>query len=116
MAATEANRRNRSTSNRNRLPLTPNAPSRRGGSHGAARVGERGEAPAVAIKTTAMHLTPNVVIAARGDVGATRRARPALHITPNVVIAARGNVSPRPAARWRSLLKVDASDLRRFRA
>ncbi len=91
MAATEATPRNRTTADRNRLPLTPMLTAMRRGGHQTAGRAQHAESPAVPAATPAMHITPNVVIAARGDVRSARRGR-------------------------RSILQVDAMDLRRFRA
>ena len=93
MAATGATRHNRTTNStdRNRLPLTPKVTTSRRGGHQTAGRAQRTESPAVPAATPAMHITPNVVMAARGDVRSARRGR-------------------------RSILQVDALDLRRFRA
>lgn len=59
---------------RNRLPLTPSVTSSRRGGHAPIR-SETVERPSGAPATPAMHLTPNVVIAARGTVSAEDRGR-----------------------------------------
>ncbi len=65
MPATSANSRSSRTT-RTRLPLTPKVTSSRRGGHVATRrVGAPAETASVAV-TPALHLTPNVVSAARG--------------------------------------------------
>ena len=74
MSATSANSRSIGT-NGTRLPLTPKVTSNRRGSHTPSRRPQsRNEAAPVAA-TPAMHVTPNVVIAARGGVPLSRVSR-----------------------------------------
>ncbi len=51
-----------------RLPLTPKVTSSRRGSHAPIRSAPSPVEPATVASTPAMHVTPNVVIAARGSV------------------------------------------------
>lgn len=62
---------------RNRLPLTPSVTSSRRGGHAPIRseTVERPSGAPATPATPAMHLTPNVVIAARGTVSAEDRGR-----------------------------------------
>ncbi len=65
MPATSADSRSNSTT-RSRLPLTPKVVASRRGGHAATRPARTAAAPAPVAVTPAMHLTPNVVSAARG--------------------------------------------------
>ncbi len=66
MPATSADSRSASTPG-SRLPLTPKVISHRRGGHAPVRrVRAEAEGPATVASTPAMHITPNVVSAARG--------------------------------------------------
>jgi hypothetical protein len=67
MSATSANSRS-TRPNRNRLPLTPKVMSSRRGGHLVPRPEPTPAETAPVVGTPAMHITPNVVVAARGDV------------------------------------------------
>ncbi len=78
MAATEALRHNRTSARpatRTRLPLTPKVTTNRRGGHDVARRAQPVESPAAATVTPAMHITPNVVSAARGGMALNSRTR-----------------------------------------
>ncbi len=65
MPATSANSRS-SAPTRSRLPLTPKVVSSRRGGHAPTRPARTAAAPAPVAVTPSMHVTPNVVSAARG--------------------------------------------------
>ena len=74
MPATSANSRSNSAT-RGRLPLTPKVVSSRRGGHVATRPARTAAAPAPVAATPAMHVTPNVVSAARGGSALKNRNR-----------------------------------------